>query len=70
VEAVEGVTEEAGGGLVCSAAGFCGGGGEGVASITGICTHFWHSTSLPVNVTRSPDGNACLQRPQVKQVLW
>ena len=56
---MEGATDETGGGLLCGA-GFSGGGGEGVASITGICTHFWHSTSFPVNVTRSPDGNACL----------
>lgn len=36
------------------------GGGEGVSDITGMWTHFWHTTSLPVKVTRSPDGNGCL----------
>ena len=35
-------------------------GGDGVAVITGMWTHFWQSTSLPVKVTRSPDGNGCL----------
>lgn len=44
-------------------------GGDGVAAITGMCTHFWQSTSLPVKVTRSPDGNGCLHRAQVKHVL-
>jgi hypothetical protein len=28
--------------------------------MTGIWTHFGHKTSLPVKVTRSPDGNGCL----------
>jgi hypothetical protein len=35
-------------------------GGDGVAVMTGIWTHFGHKTSLPVKVTRSPDGNGCL----------
>lgn len=39
-------------------AGFIG--GDGVAVMTGIWTHFGHNTSLPVKVTRSPDGNGCL----------
>ena len=37
-------------------AGFAG----GESGLTGMLTHFWHSTSLPVKVTRSPEGNGCL----------
>lgn len=32
----------------------------GESGLTGMLTHFWQSTSLPVKVTRSPDGNGCL----------
>lgn len=39
-------------------AGFIG--GDGVAVMTGIWTHFGQRTSLPVKVTRSPEGNGCL----------
>lgn len=47
-------------GLVAGAglarAGFAG----GESGFTGMLTHFWQSTSLPVKVTRSPEGNGCL----------
>lgn len=65
VAALAVVTGEPGTGLL--RIGFVG--GDGVAAMTGIWTHFWQSTSLPVKVTRSPDGNGCLMKRKRKRII-